>query len=165
MTATATFKPTEAVITEAYAAFNNSLPQVKNVTKTSWALNLEPLPPYMYGARGGSDANALGLTGEGGRPLVVCLILPLWPDANQNEQVYSAVRAKALRVHDPYIYLDYAAPWQEAISNDSTVGVARLRHVRDTYDPNRAFKKQFAGGFKILGEQVLAPGAEKTGRR
>ncbi|GAW18718.1 hypothetical protein ANO14919_081990 [Xylariales sp. No.14919] len=144
MTATATFKPTKAVITEAYAAFNKPLPQMKNIKKTSWAPNLEPLPPHM------------GL---------VCLILPLWPDATQNEQVYYAVRAEALRVHDPYIYLDYAAPWQEAISNDSTESVAKLRHVRDKYDPNRVLKKQFAGGFKIIGEQVLTPGAEKTGKR
>jgi hypothetical protein len=43
MAATVTFEPTEAMIREAYAAFNASLPGIQNVTGISWALNLEPL--------------------------------------------------------------------------------------------------------------------------
>ncbi|KAI0157384.1 putative oxidoreductase [Xylariaceae sp. FL1272] len=158
MTATVTFEPTEAMIKEAYVAFNKSLPQVQHVTGISWALNLEPLPPHIYEAQGGSGANALGLTDQGGRSLVVCLISPSWSDAAQNDQVYVAAkalmddisaRAKRLDVHDPYIYLNYAAPWQDVISSYGAASVARLRQVRAKYDPDRVFTKQVAGGFKI----------------
>ncbi|KAI0452289.1 hypothetical protein F5B21DRAFT_484199 [Xylaria acuta] len=59
MTATATFKPTEAVIRETYAAFDASLPRVQNVMGISWAPNLEPLPPQIY-TRGGADIKRVG---------------------------------------------------------------------------------------------------------
>ncbi|KAI8623619.1 putative oxidoreductase [Xylariaceae sp. FL1651] len=161
MTATVTFEPTEAMIKEAYTAFNRSLPQVQNVTGISWTLNLEPLPPQMYEAQGGSGANALGLTGQGGRSLVVCLISPSWSDAAQNEQVYAAaralmddisVRAKTLGVYNPYIYLNYAAPWQDVVSSYGAESASKLRYVRDKYDPHHVFTKQVTGGFKIPNE-------------
>jgi hypothetical protein len=158
MTATVTFEPTEAMIKETYAAFNKSLPQIQNITGISWTLNLEPLPPQIYDAQGGSGANALGLTGEGGRSLVVCLVSPSWSDAAQNQQVYDAARAlmddisaraKTLGVHDPYIYLNYAAPWQEVIASYGAESVSKLRLVRDKYDPKHIFTKYVRGGFKI----------------
>ncbi|KAI1319385.1 putative oxidoreductase [Xylariaceae sp. FL0255] len=161
MTSTVTFEPIEAMIKETYAAFNKSLPYVQNVTQISWALNLEPLPPQIYDAQGGSGANALGLTGQKGRSLVMCLISVSWSDATQNQQVYDATRAlmdnisacaKNLGVFDPYIYLNYAAPWQDVISSYGVESVAKLRRVRDKYDPNFVFTKQVAGGFKIPDE-------------
>ncbi|KAI0100928.1 putative oxidoreductase [Nemania sp. FL0031] len=156
MTATVTFEPTEAMIRETYAAFNASLPLVQNVTGISWALNLEPLPPQIY-ARS-ADTNALGLAGKDGRSLAVCLISPSWSDGAQNEQVYAAARAllddvvaraKKLGVYDPYIYLDYAAPWQEVIPSYGAESVKRLQELRKRVDPNHVFTKKVPGGFKI----------------
>ncbi|KAI1345673.1 putative oxidoreductase [Xylaria sp. FL0043] len=157
MTATITFEPTEAMIRETYAAFNASLPQIQNVTGISWALNLEPLPPQIY-TRGGVETNALGLTNENGRSLVVCLISPSWSDGGQNEQVYAAARAlmddiaaraKTLGVYDSYIYLNYAAPWQDVIPSYGTESVKKLQQLRARVDPNQVFTKKVMGGFKI----------------
>lgn len=92
-TSPVTFEPTEAMIKEAFAAFNKSLAQVQNITQISWILNLEPLPPQIYKVQGGSGANTLSITGQGGRSPVVCLISVGWPDAAQNQQVYDAARA------------------------------------------------------------------------
>ncbi|KAI1159204.1 hypothetical protein F5B18DRAFT_655871 [Nemania serpens] len=117
MTATVTFEPTDAMIKEAYAAFSKSLPQIDPE---------QPLPPQIYEEQGRSGANARGLTGQGGRSLVVYLISPSWSDAAQIQQVYNAARVlmddisarvNALGIHDPYIYLNYAAPWQEVLSS------------------------------------------------
>ncbi|KAI1308548.1 putative oxidoreductase [Xylaria venustula] len=157
MTATITFEPTEAMIKETYAAFNASLPQIKNVTGISWALNLEPLPPQIY-TNGGADTNALGLTNENGRSLVVCLISPSWSNAAQNDQVYAAARAllddiasraKTLGVYDPYIYLNYAAPWQDVIQSYGADNVKKLQQIRARVDPKKIFTKKVTGGFKI----------------
>ncbi|KAI1173439.1 putative oxidoreductase [Nemania sp. FL0916] len=157
MTATVTFEPTEAMIRETYAAFNASLPLVKNITGISWALNLEPLPPQIY-TRGGADTNALGLTNEHGRSLVVCLISPSWANGAQNEQVYAAARsllddisarAKKLGVFDPYIYLNYAAPWQPVIESYGADNVKKLQKLRARVDPHHVFTKKVPGGFKI----------------
>ncbi|KAI0398835.1 putative oxidoreductase [Xylaria palmicola] len=160
MTATVTFEPTEAMIREAYAAFNASLPLIQNVTGISWALNMEPLPPQIY-TRGGADTNALGLTNENGRSLVVCLISPAWSNGAQNDQVYAAARslmddisarAKKLGVYDPYIYLDYAAPWQEVIPSYGAESVKKLQQLRKRVDPKKLFTKKVTGGFKIPDE-------------
>ncbi|KAI0965079.1 putative oxidoreductase [Xylaria arbuscula] len=157
MTATITFEPTEAMIKETYAAFNASLPQINNVTGISWALNLEPLPPQIY-TNGGANTNALGLTNQNGRSLVVCLISPSWSDASQNGQVYAAARAllddiasraKKLGVYDPYIYLNYAAPWQNVIKSYGAANVKKLQQIRARVDPNKVFTRKVTGGFKI----------------
>lgn len=157
MTATVTFEPTEAMIRETYAAFHASVPQIKDVTGISWALSLEPVPPQLY-TRGGVDTNALGLTNEKGRSLVVCLISPSWADAAHNDQVYDAARnlmdditarAKTLGAHTPYIYLDYAAPWQDVIQSYGAENVRKLQRLRARVDPNQVFTKRVTGGFKI----------------
>lgn len=155
--ATTTFVPTEAMIRETYAAFDASLVQVQNLTGIMWALNIEPLPPQIY-ARGASD-NSLGLQDRpGSESLAVCLLSPAWTDAAQDEQVYAATRrlmediearAKGLGVYDPYLYLGYAAPWQDVISSYGPEGVARLRALRDRVDPGHVFTNQVPGGFKI----------------
>lgn len=153
--ATTTFVPTEAMIRETYAAFNASLAAVQNLTGIMWTLNLEPLPPQIY-QRGAAD-NSLGLEDRSGT-LVVCFLSRSWPDADQDEQVYAAaralmddieVRAKKLGVYDPYIYLNYAAPWQDVIASYGQESVSQLRALRARVDPCEIFTRQVPGGFKI----------------
>ncbi|KAI1299546.1 putative oxidoreductase [Xylaria venustula] len=148
LSSTVTFEPTEAMLKEAYEAFNKSLAHVKNITQVSWVLNLEPLPPQIYEAQG-----------RGGRSLVVCLISAGWSDAAQNQQVYDAARAliddiaaraKTLGAYDPYIYPNYASPWQDVISSYGAESFAQLRRVRDTYDPKHVFTKQVADEGELI---------------
>ncbi|KAL9622294.1 MAG: hypothetical protein Q9160_003305 [Pyrenula sp. 1 TL-2023] len=159
MTATTTFVPTEAMIRATYDAFNASLALLQDVTGLMWAVNLEPLPPQIY-TRRGADTNALGLSGHTGS-LVVCLVSPSWTDATQDEQVYKAARslmgdiegkAKSLGLYDPYIYLNYAAPWQDVIKGYGEESVQKLQKLRKRVDPGEVFTRKVAGGFKILEE-------------
>lgn len=159
MTATTTFVPTEAMIRATYDAFNTSLSLLQNVAGLMWAVNIEPLPPQIY-MRGGADTNALGLAKHKGS-LAVCLVSPSWSDASQDEQVYDAARslmadieskAKKLRLYDPYIYLDYAAPWQMVIKGYGKESVERLQKLRKRVDPGEMFTRKVTGGFKIPGE-------------
>jgi hypothetical protein len=156
MTATTSFVPTEAMIRAMYDAFNASLPLVQNVTGLMWAANIEPLPPQIY-KRGGADTNALGLA-EYDDSLAIGLISPSWSDAAQDEQIYSAARsfladvearAKELGVYIPYIYLNYAGPWQEVIESYGEESVEKLQQVRDRVDPDEVFTRKVRGGFKI----------------
>ncbi|RWA06500.1 hypothetical protein EKO27_g8599 [Xylaria grammica] len=156
MTATSTFVPTEAMIRATYEAFQASLPLLQNVTGIMWAVNIEPLPPQLY-TRNGADTNAFGLDNDGGS-LAVFLISPSWSDGAQDEIVYGAARslladiearAKALGVFHPYIYLNYAAPWQDPIASYGEASVTKLRALRKRVDPKEVFTRKLAGGFKI----------------
>ncbi|KAK4164099.1 hypothetical protein QBC43DRAFT_379012 [Cladorrhinum sp. PSN259] len=155
LTVTTTFAPTEAMILAAYQAFNASLPLVQNITNVTWAFNIEPLPPQIY-ARGGAD-NALGLANRRGT-LAIGLLSPSWQDPSQDEQMYAAARtlladvekrAKKLGVYDPYIYLNYAAPWQKVIASYGSASVSRLQRLRMAVDPRKVFTRQVPGGFKV----------------
>ncbi|KAI5866712.1 putative oxidoreductase [Durotheca rogersii] len=159
MTATVTFVPTEAMIRATYDAFDASLSLLQGVAGLMWAVNLEPLPPQIY-TRGGADANALGLAEQSGS-LVVCLVSPSWSDTAHDEQVYEAARslmadvedrAKKLGVYHPYIYLDYAAPWQAVIQGYGEESVKKLQKLRKRVDPGHVFTRKVTGGFKIPDE-------------
>ncbi|OTA56034.1 putative oxidoreductase [Hypoxylon sp. EC38] len=125
-----------------YNAFNASLSLLEDVTGIMWAVNIEPLPPQIY-TRGGADTNALGLSKHTGS-LAVCLVSPSWSDAAHDNQVYSTARslmadieakAKKLGVYDPYIYLNYAAPWQDVIMGYGEESVEKLQKLRKRVDP------------------------------
>lgn len=153
--ATTTFAPTEAMLLAAYAAWNSSLQSIQNLTGVTWVINLEALPPQFY-ARGAAD-NALGLADRSGS-LAICLVSPTWPDEAQDEQIYAAAhallndiesRAKKLGVYDPYIYLNYAAPWQDVIASYGVASVSKLQKLRAMVDPGGLFTRKVPGGFKI----------------
>jgi hypothetical protein len=143
------------MILATYEAFNSSLQSVQNLTGVAWAMNIEPLPPQIY-ARGAAN-NALGLADRNGS-LAICLLSPSWPDQAQDEQIYAAAcalidnienKAKTLGVYDPYIYLNYAAPWQDVIASYGESSVCRLQKLRATVDPWEVFTRRVPGGFKI----------------
>ncbi|KAI0476387.1 putative oxidoreductase [Xylariaceae sp. FL0804] len=168
MSAVTTFAPTEAMIKAAYEAFQASIASVSGVAGIHWRLVIEPLPPQLYNHGGtGATFNALGLGGggadsaasRGGRAsLAVALVSPAWSDAAGDATVYAAARAlvadiearaRALDAYDPYIYLAYAAPWQDVIPSYGAENVARLQALRRRVDPNLVFTRQVTGGFKI----------------
>ncbi|EFZ03013.1 FAD/FMN-binding dehydrogenase [Metarhizium robertsii] len=155
LSTTVTFVPTEAMIRATFDAYNASLPSVQDIAGIRWDVNLEALPPQLY-ARGAQD-NALGLADRSG-PLAVCLLSPAWSRAGDDDKVYAAARAlmdeidrraRDLGAHDPYIYMNYAAPGQEVIASYGQASVAHLQHVRARVDPHGLFTHQVPGGFKI----------------
>jgi hypothetical protein len=57
--------------------------------------------------------------------------------------------AQTLGVDDPYLYLNYAASWQDPINSYGPASVANLQAVSRKYDPSGVFQKQVPGGFKL----------------
>ncbi|KND88640.1 Bifunctional solanapyrone synthase [Tolypocladium ophioglossoides CBS 100239] len=155
LSTTITFVPTEAMIRATFDAYNASLPSVRDIAGIRWNVNLEALPRQLY-SRHAND-NALGLA-DRKESLAVCLLSPAWTDAVDDERVYAAARAlmddinrraKDLGAYDPYIYMNYAAPWQDVISSYGQASVSQLQKVRTRVDPHQVFTKQVRGGFKI----------------
>lgn len=155
--ATTTFVPTESMIRETYEAFTASTAAVKDVPGMRWIINLEPLPQHIY-SRGAAD-NCLGLATRT-KPLVVCLLCPAWlaTDEDHDEQVDAAARAliadiearaKKLDVYDSYVYMGYAAPWQDVIASYGEESVGKLKELRARVDSQEVFTRLVPGGFKI----------------
>ncbi|KAK8112568.1 oxidoreductase [Apiospora sp. TS-2023a] len=162
MSATTTFIPTEAMMRGAYDAFDASVEKVANVKGVHWGMCMEPIPPALYDNQthsgGGAQTNALGLGTRTQKTLATFVLSPAWPDAADDETVYDAARwlvaevekiAKELGVYDPFLYLNYAAPWQEVIRSYGEESVKKLQELRQRVDPRLVFTHQVKGGFKI----------------
>lgn len=143
-------------VRDAWAA---SVTTVEGVAGITWSLSLEPLPPAIY-ERHAHD-NAMGLTGRGGKALVVTLLTALWSDAADDAAVEAAGEAlfedikgaaQGLGEYDPYLYLNYAntAGWQSSpIASYGWGSTARLRQTSAKVDPSGVFQKKVPGGFKL----------------
>jgi LmbE family N-acetylglucosaminyl deacetylase len=136
-------------------AWDASLAGVRDIRGLTWSLSLEPLPPAIY--QRDVAANVLGLADRTGSR-VVCLLTQTWADQADNERVYAASAAliatiedaaRSLDAYDPYIYLDYAAPWQDPIASYGTASVQQLQKLRARVDPKGVFTHLVPGGFKI----------------
>ncbi|KAF3760403.1 FAD-binding domain-containing protein, partial [Cryphonectria parasitica EP155] len=153
--ATTTFRPTTEMLRAAFDAFNSSLAEVKGINGMTWTLSFEPLPPAIY--QRDATKNALGLADRTGT-FVVCLLSHGWTDEADNERVYAASAsllntledaARTLGVYDAFIYLNYAAPWQNPIASYGNTSVQQLQELRARVDPKEVFTHLVPGGFKI----------------
>ncbi|KAI7191001.1 hypothetical protein KC316_g2552 [Hortaea werneckii] len=105
-----------------------------------------------------ASGNSLGLTVEDG-PLFNFQWTLTWDDAEDDKFVEQQVRdaynqaehkARELGVQQKFIYLNYAAPWQDPIGGYGEDVVRRLRETSRKYDPTGVFQKQIPGGFKLF---------------
>lgn len=145
------------MLKEIYHLWNASLAAVENVSGISWALSLEPLPPAIY-AHKPPKTNPLGFSASSGS-MVVTLLSATWTDKSDDATIektardlFSAIedQARRLGVYEPFIYLNYAAPWQDPIASYGEDIVERLKLVSKKVDPRGIFQFGVPGGFKIL---------------
>ncbi|KAH7067418.1 putative oxidoreductase [Paraphoma chrysanthemicola] len=155
MFATTTFEPTEAMIRGAFEVWIASVEGVKNISGLTWSLSMEMVPEGQYQRK--ADSNSLGLTNREGTRAVI-LLTESWQRPEDDEYVYAAVaalvtaledKARSLGAYDPYLYLNYAAPWQNPIASYGEDKVQSLRSLRRRVDPMTIFTKRVPGGFKI----------------
>lgn len=153
--ATTTFRPTAEVLRAVFNAFNSSVAGVQDINGITWTMSLEPLPPQIY--QRDATENSMGLADRTGT-LVVCLLSHGWTDEADNERVYTASAdllntveeaARSLGVYDPFVYLNYAAFWQDPIASYGNASVKQLQELRAKVDPKGVFTNLVPGGFKI----------------
>ncbi|KAI1840800.1 hypothetical protein JX266_013007 [Neoarthrinium moseri] len=155
MYGTVTILATEPMIRATFDAWNSSLEDVKDISGLTWALSLDSVPPSM--SQRGAGTNALGLA-DWKESRIVCLLSQAWADQADDERVYAASAAlitaiedaaRKLDAYDPFLYLNYAAKWQDPIASYGEASVQQLREVRGRVDPKGVFTKLVPGGFKI----------------
>ncbi|KAF2964594.1 hypothetical protein GQX73_g8974 [Xylaria multiplex] len=156
--ATVTICPTIEAINATVRAWNESLMMIQDVADIAWALSLEPLPPSIYLRH--AENNALGLKDRDKKALMVVLLSVTWSDIEDDSRVTWAMKSLIstieldvgrLKSLDPYLYLNYAAAWQNPIRSYGRSNLDRLAKVRMEYDPGNVFTDYVPGGFKIPG--------------
>ncbi|KAI2615845.1 hypothetical protein GGR54DRAFT_611285 [Hypoxylon sp. NC1633] len=150
-----TFVSTEAMLNATYFRFNDSITTFQSVANITLGYTLEPLPPALYARH--ADDNPFGLD-DRNQSLVVGLLTASWTDPEDDLKVDKAGRAltktiekdgQSLGAYDPFLYFNYAAPWQDPITSYGRRSVIRMRKIAEEVDPHQVFIRQVPGGFKI----------------
>ncbi|KAJ4338024.1 hypothetical protein N0V95_008175, partial [Ascochyta clinopodiicola] len=121
----------------------------------SFQVITEPILKKMT-VRGG---NALGLSAANG-PLTNGLIALKWSNpaddsrlnkfaAAVKDRAVATARAKGKDV--PYLYMNYASPWQDPVASYGATNKARLQRISKKYDPTGVFERLQPGYFKLNG--------------
>lgn len=148
---TVTFKHHPELYRDVWNFYNASTSSIRDVTSIKYFLIVQPTPVL-------SDNNSLGLSPADHR-LVVCLLSVAYP--NESDDVIVTETAKSLfakiaeaatkrGVGRPFIYLNYAAPWQDPIGSYGAKNKAALQAASQRLDPEGLFQKGVPGGFKLF---------------
>ncbi|KAI0414251.1 hypothetical protein F5X98DRAFT_349821 [Xylaria grammica] len=154
--ATLTIVSSVEAINATVSAWNASIGSIRAIPGIVWGLGMDPLPPQMYTRR--AQSNALGLVNRKGKALIIVNLTVTWSNAADDEAVDEAARALVAAIRrdvggldalDPFVYSNYAAPWQRPIESYGAASLERLRRVKRVYDPRQVFTNLVPGGFKI----------------
>ncbi|KAL6233355.1 hypothetical protein BDW75DRAFT_191822 [Aspergillus navahoensis] len=138
-----------------YLRWKSSLPAIEDVRGIVWSISLEPLPPAIYARE--PTKNAFGLSNTTG-PQVVALLSVSWEDEADDEKVRNTARslfegieedARRLDSYEPFLYLNYAADWQDPIASYGEESVEMLRRVSRDVDPKGVFREGLPRAFRI----------------
>ncbi|KAK7441284.1 hypothetical protein CaCOL14_006156 [Colletotrichum acutatum] len=104
-----------------------------------------------------NGGNALGLNVEDG-PFYIILLSIMWSNEEDDDKIYSFAstvmerindEAKARGVENDYIYMNYAAQFQDVVSGYGAKNKAKLKSIAEKYDPKEVFQKLQPGYFKL----------------
>ncbi|KAI1148838.1 hypothetical protein F4825DRAFT_77838 [Nemania diffusa] len=154
--ATLTIVSSVAAINATVRAWNASIDSIRAIPGIMWSVGMDPLPPQLYARHAGF--NSLGLANRKGRAMIIINLTAMWSYAADDNTVGRATRAliaaigrdvRKLGALDPFLYANYAAPWQSPIESYGEASVRRLRRVQRMYDPQQTFTHLVPGGFKL----------------
>jgi hypothetical protein len=154
---TTVFRTSLPLIQRIFTLWNDTTPQLKNVTGLLYNLDLQSVPTYVPGnSLGLEDAVANGNNHTGS--LIIALLSNYWADAADSSTVISVTRnlltqmkdaAREYGLDERWEYLNYASEDQHPIESYGSASQAYLRAVSRKYDPEGVFQKQVPGGFKL----------------
>lgn len=138
-----------------YDLWQKGLAEVKSVSGLTWSISLDPLPPAIYAKA--AHSNSFGLSNRS-EALVVMLLTASFTYVADQEKVEEVAKRLVAGLqdeghkqgaYDPWVYLNYAASWQDPIASYGEESVKHIEKVRNRVDPNGVFTYNVPGGFKI----------------
>ncbi|KAK5113388.1 hypothetical protein LTR62_003488 [Meristemomyces frigidus] len=167
--ATGTYGNSAKQMAAIYSIANATVQPLNDVQGLKWSISYQPEPTVITSKAVANGGNSLGLSAASGN-LFNVLLTATWDlasdDARVNAQVKSlfaqaATSAATLGVTNPYLYLNYAAPWQDPITGYGAANVGALKAASKKYDPEGVFQYQdinFDDGFiHNIGKLLLIP--------
>ncbi|KAI9799744.1 MAG: hypothetical protein M1833_003863 [Piccolia ochrophora] len=155
---TRSYKNSAVLLAQIFDITNATLQTLDSTKLATFAITFQAIPTSITAKAAASGGNALGIDPAVG-PLVLVLLVISWADPADDETVAAAGRnlfaqaddaANAAGLLDPWVYLNYAAQWQEPIKGYGAVNTAKLQAASKKYDPKGVFQKRVPGGFKLF---------------
>ena len=156
--ATTTFANRASFLNEVFDIFNASLQPIIDTPGLTYSLTYQPLPATITEKAAMTGGNAMGLESMNG-PQVLAILSSSWSNAADDGKLSAAVRglfsqvesrAQALNFSNRWLYLNYAAKWQDVIGGYGPENVAKLRSASQKYDPDGLFQYSVPGGYKLF---------------
>ncbi|KAF7369247.1 Fad binding domain-containing protein [Mycena venus] len=128
-----------------------------NRTGFSWAAIFQPLNHGFAAASEKNGGNPSGIKAEDG-DLIVVLGLAQWSDRADDEILkekvhehwkWSESTARERSILHPFVYMNYASSLQDVMGSVGPENLARMRTIKDRYDPENRFGTNWKGGFKL----------------
>ncbi|PSN74047.1 FAD-binding domain-containing protein [Corynespora cassiicola Philippines] len=122
-----------------------------------FVLTFQPLPHAFYSKSEDTGGNVLGLD-RFDEDLVNVLITVSWQLPLDDARVEARIKRlegdivaleRERGVHNEFVYLNYAAKWQDPISSYGATSVDFMKAVSKKYDPHGVFQTGVPGGFKL----------------
>lgn len=150
----------EEVYTLSQAGYNRIKASVPGI---QWSTSFQPLSSRTLAKSALWGGNSLGL--EDAPDTTIVLLTVTWSKSTSDKTVEMAAKsfynevesaAKAANKFSRFIYLNYAADFQDPISRYGPESAARLTAASRKYDPKGIFQTKMPGGFKVRGRQRAA---------
>ncbi|QSZ29963.1 hypothetical protein DSL72_004481 [Monilinia vaccinii-corymbosi] len=153
-----TFKADKRAINTIYNAWNASLDALGKVENLTLTLTLEPIPTSVTAKSAPAGGNVLGLDPAAGS-LIIAALTVTWDKISNDKIVIAAAQkmynttekfTKDSGLYNDWLYLNYAAVWQDPIARYGKKNQAMLRQTSVLYDPQNIFQRAVTGGFKLF---------------
>lgn len=151
-------KADNATLQEASTIYTTSLSKITSIEGLIGSLTLQPCPASLLQKSAAHGGNSLGLTPSDGPPVSI-LLLTTWQNKSDDETIFKTMRstlekiealAVAKNTSVPYVFMNYAASFQDPISSYGAENKRKLQNVSKKYDPEGLFQKGVPGGFKLF---------------
>ncbi|APA06370.1 hypothetical protein SS1G_01102 [Sclerotinia sclerotiorum 1980 UF-70] len=147
-----------ATLQEASTIYTTALSNITSIAGLIGSLTLQPYPVSLLQKSVENGGNSLGLSPSDG-PLVSILLLTTWQNKSDDEIIFKTMRgalenikaaAVAKNTSVDYVFMNYAADFQDPISSYGDENKRKLQNVSKKYDPEGLFQKGVPGGFKLF---------------
>lgn len=168
--ASATFGNSATLMENFYHAARLAAAKMEHIPGLVFSPSFQPVSTGMTNKAAQTGGNSFGVMEADGH-MFNFLLSAQWDDPADDEVVMSALRqcldsaiasARAAGLHREYVYLNYAADWQDPIRSYCEAKLEMLRRVSRKCDPGRVFQRQVPGGFNLFEKKATGQAAQSA---